>query len=137
MKKDMPSKQIPVLELEDGTRLAQSMSILRYVGRKHGYYPADPLEAHMCDYLIDCYNDKAIGIFVNLALPAKLLEESPFNPANKALPEFIEFLEPYLGASDFLRGSKLTIADFMIGGLYVNSILNKDMIVKEKWTELM
>lgn len=84
-KKSMPGKKVPILELEDGTKLGQSISILRFLGKKHGYYPEDALEAHKCDYLIDCYGDKFIGIALNLAQPEQLLT-SPFNPSAKALP---------------------------------------------------
>jgi len=49
--------------------------------------------------------------------------DSPFNLTNKAIPELIEFLEPYLGTDTYLCGNDLTIADFVIGGFYVNSIL--------------
>jgi glutathione S-transferase len=134
----MPNKKIPVLELNDGTKLGQSISILRFLGKEHGYYPKDPLEAHKADYLIDCYFDNFIGIALNSALPAKLLE-SPFSiPSNKAIPDFIEFLEPYLKDDKFLCGDKLTIADFVIGGFYVNSIDNdKIAFGKEKWSELL
>lgn len=72
MKQNMPNKKVPVLELDDGmqkTKLGQSGSILRFLGKKHGYYPEDPLAAHKCDYLIDCYNDKFIGVALNSALP--------------------------------------------------------------------
>lgn len=68
-KSSMPGKKVPVLELGDGTRIGQSTSILRFLGKKHGYYPEDPLEAHKCDYLLDSYNDKFLGIALNTALP--------------------------------------------------------------------
>lgn len=72
LKQNMPNKKVPVLELDDGmqkTNLGQSGAILRFLGKKHGYYPEDPLAAHKCDYLIDCYNDKFIGVALNSALP--------------------------------------------------------------------
>lgn len=137
-KKEMAGKKIPNLELDDGTKIGQSVAILRYLGKKYGYYPEDPLEAHKVDYLIDCYNDKFLGIALNSALPLQLIE-SPFSiPSNKAIPQWLDFLEPYLDNGKFLCGDKLTIADFLIGGLYVNTIINdKALFGKEKWTELM
>jgi len=43
-----------------------------------------------------------------------------------------------LDNGQFLCGDKLTIADFLIGGLYVNTIINdKALFGKEKWSELM
>jgi len=145
----MPGKKVPVLELGDGTKIGQSVAILRFLGKKYGYYPEDPLEAHKCDYLIDCYNDKFLGIALNTALPDKVLNfKPPMLPGlevklpvpvpNKAIPQWIEFLEPYLKEGEFLCGEKLTIADFVIGGLYTNTFTNeKAPFGVEKWSALL
>merc|ERR1712046_298373 len=104
--------------------------------------------AHKCDYLIDCYNDKFIGIALNTALPDQVLNfepptllgdmKLPVPIPNKAIPQWIEFLDPYLKEGEFLCGEKLTIADFLIGGLYVNTITNKKApFGTEKWSELL
>ena len=57
LKPNVPGNQIPCLELEDGTRLGQSMAMLRYIGQKHGLYPSDPMEAYLADEAMDSYND--------------------------------------------------------------------------------
>lgn len=147
-KKNMPGKKVPILELADGTKIGQSVSILRFLGKKYGYYPEDPLEAHKCDYLIDCYNDKFLGIALNTALPDNILNfKPPMLPGdiklpvpipNKAIPKWIEFLEPYLNEGEFLCGEKLTIADFVIGGLYTNTITNDNTLFGvDKWSDLL
>ena len=41
-----PGNQVPCLELADGTKLGQSVAILRLLGHKHGYYPTDAMEAY-------------------------------------------------------------------------------------------
>lgn len=56
---------------------------------------------------------------------------------NNAIPKWIEFLEPYLNDGEFLCGEKLTIADFVIGGLYTNTITNEKSGGKEKWSDLL
>jgi glutathione S-transferase len=75
---------------------------------------------------------------LNSALPAKLLE-SPFSlPSNKEIPKFLDFLEPYLQDGKFLCGDKLTIADFVIGGFYCNSLDNEKIAFgKEKFQALL
>jgi glutathione S-transferase len=141
----MPGKKLPVLELDDGTKIGQSVSILRFLGKQHGYYPEDPLEAHKCDYLLDCYNDKFIGIALNSALPEKAIKfesplpfDLPLPKPNQAIPQWIEFLEPYLNDGEFLCGDKLTIADFVIGGFYTNTIINNEApFGNSKWSELL
>ena len=45
------------MTLADGTRLCESMAILRFLGRKHGYYPQDAKTKYYVDMLLDQYND--------------------------------------------------------------------------------
>ncbi len=42
VKHTYPNGQVPALETPEGKVLSQSQSILRYLGRKYGYYPQDP-----------------------------------------------------------------------------------------------
>ena len=43
----MPGGQVPALEFsKTGKKMGQSRSMLRYLGRKFGYYPKDPLLAY-------------------------------------------------------------------------------------------
>lgn len=53
----MPGGQLPCLELSDGLKMGQTNAILRYLGKKYGYYPSDPLKAYKMDYIIDVYED--------------------------------------------------------------------------------
>lgn len=53
---EFPMNQLPVLIL-DGKRYAQSMSILRYAGKRGGLYPSDPLEQLHVDGLIDFFSE--------------------------------------------------------------------------------
>jgi glutathione S-transferase len=58
-REDYPFGQLPVLEVTEGDKtvvLAQSNSIMRYIGRlgQHGIYPADPLAACQCDEVRAC-----------------------------------------------------------------------------------
>ena len=50
--------QIPMLELDDGKCLCQSWAILRYLGRKYGYYPEEnPETAFKIDSMMDAVED--------------------------------------------------------------------------------
>ncbi len=47
-----PLRQVPILELDDGTRLAESMAILRYLADGSPFWPADRLaQAHVLTWL--------------------------------------------------------------------------------------
>jgi hypothetical protein len=45
--------QVPAMEVRENTVLVQSAAILRYVGKKTGLYPADPVSAAIVDAIID------------------------------------------------------------------------------------
>ena len=52
----LPCGQVPVLEV-DGETYCQSASILRYVGKAAGLYPADPATALRCDMVCDALDE--------------------------------------------------------------------------------
>lgn len=47
----LPFGQVPALEMPDGTFLAQTDSILKYVGEKYDLRPKDPFENAKADAL--------------------------------------------------------------------------------------
>jgi glutathione S-transferase len=108
--------QMPLLEV-DGHMYAQSMSILRYVGKLTGLYPIDPLEALRVDELLDCIIDIRTKISPTYALP-----EPERIAARQKLAE--SFIKPHLKKMDwrvsgnaskgYAVGNKLTIADIAI-----------------------
>ena len=59
--------QMPVLILEDGTCLSQSIPVLNYVGAKYGLRPADPMAAYKGDKAVarflDDYMNKKMAVF--------------------------------------------------------------------------
>ena len=42
LKPTMPGGQLPCLELDDGTKMGESMDILNFLAEKYGYLPEDP-----------------------------------------------------------------------------------------------
>ena len=62
-KANMPNGQCPCLELNDGTKMGQSIAIARYLASVHGYYPKDPMEAYQVDQLVDRYQDVSGTIY--------------------------------------------------------------------------
>jgi len=56
-KPHLPYGSLPVLTLHDGEIIAQSNTILRYVGRLTKLYPEDNLQATRVDELIDAMED--------------------------------------------------------------------------------
>ena len=42
MKDKMPNGQLPVIVLASGKKMDQTVDILKYIGKCHGYYPEGP-----------------------------------------------------------------------------------------------
>jgi hypothetical protein len=62
LKSTTPWGALPILELADGTKMAQQRAILRFVGKCVGVYPADALAAAKCDEIMDVIDDIAVEI---------------------------------------------------------------------------
>lgn len=108
--------QMPILEI-DHVPYAQSMAILRYVGKVTGLYPTDPIEALRVDEILDCMLDVRGKMSTTYALP---LEER-LVARKKLQTEFIEGLYAKIekriggkGFNGFVVGNKITIADLAL-----------------------
>ena len=83
----MPSNQVPVLELNNGVKLGQTLAILRYLGMQHGYYPKDPLEAQHVDEICDGFADVLAVIYKpHFTAPA---ERDTSNIFGTILPKYL------------------------------------------------
>ena len=61
-KKVCPGGQMPTLIMPDGTMMGQSMSIVRFIGRKFGYYPEDAKAAYFVDAAVDTVTDHFMAV---------------------------------------------------------------------------
>jgi glutathione S-transferase len=112
---ELPYGQLPVLDV-DGTRIAQSLAILRFCGKKSGLYPEDDVQAAQVDELLDCACQ--ITALLNASMRSKDAEEKAVLRAKLAsgsLPRWLGFLENRLdGEGEFFVGQRLSIADLVI-----------------------
>ena len=133
-KPTMPNKQVPCLELKDGTRMGESYAIGRYLGSIHGYYPTDARQALEVDYLLEGYEALLSVIYKPFFAKPEEKDALIADIFAKSLPKLLDVVEPICAKGEFLVGSKLTIADFWIGGLYTNFINNKNIpYAQDKW----
>ena len=109
--------QMPILEI-DGTPYAQSMAILRFVGKITGLYPTDPVAALRVDECLDAMIDMRTKFASSYGLP-----EAERIAARQKLAE--DFIKPHLervnhrikttgGSGGFAVGDSLTVADLAI-----------------------
>eukprot|EP00471_Norrisiella_sphaerica_P001886 CAMPEP_0184479744 /NCGR_PEP_ID=MMETSP0113_2-20130426/1347_1 /TAXON_ID=91329 /ORGANISM="Norrisiella sphaerica, Strain BC52" /LENGTH=244 /DNA_ID=CAMNT_0026857885 /DNA_START=49 /DNA_END=783 /DNA_ORIENTATION=+ len=110
------SLPVVVVTKQDGSKitLAQSGSITRYLAKYCGAYPADPLEAAMCDSVFEHGQDMSrINPIVNIFSGEKFkqLSEEWFSSFEEKLGKLL----PYLGKGPFFfERSTPLYCDFMI-----------------------
>jgi len=103
---------VPVLEI-DGEQITQSNAISRYVGKKAGLYPENPLQALYCDEVLGALEDLTCHIVRTFGL-----EGEEFRLAREKLVEgwlstFLKGLDQLLirGGGEYFADNKMTIAD--------------------------
>ena len=57
IKANIHSGKCPAIEFPDGKIIGESVAISRFVAKKAGFYPEDPVEAAEVDMLVDFYMD--------------------------------------------------------------------------------
>jgi glutathione S-transferase len=120
-----PSQRLPVLLLDDGTALAETMAICRYV---EGLHPAPALfgAAPKDAALIEMWNRRIeLGLFSSVAAVfrhshpsmAELEDQVPeWAEANREMiDDHLMLLELQLSANRFVCGEELTVADITAG----------------------
>mmetsp|Transcript_294 Transcript_294/g.806 ORF Transcript_294/g.806 Transcript_294/m.806 type:complete len:231 (-) Transcript_294:341-1033(-) len=121
VKGSTPWGQVPVLELSDGTRMAQAKSLVRFVGRQTSpqLYPDDPYLAQRVDELVDAVEDMAAtvreagkGLEGDAKLAARK-EAAESGTIYAWLAKINGFIRTY-GSGGYSIGSQLTTADLAL-----------------------
>ena len=120
--------QVPMLETDDGKHLVQSWAILRFLGRKYGYYPEDPETAWKIDSTIDAVEDY-LNAYFKFHFESNE-EKKAIAKENwlKMLPTWVAAIEKRLEAnkpSKYIAGDKISIADFALATIGFNMLLNE------------
>merc|ERR1712142_266762 len=55
IRNDMPCMRVPVLEMDGGIRMPETMAIARYLAREFNFYPKSNMDMMRCDYITDCF----------------------------------------------------------------------------------
>ena len=113
--------RIPVLELDDGTHLAESNAILYYLSQGTAYWPADRLEqSQVMQWLFfEQYSHEPNVATPRFWLVIKKLEMTPFNAEllaqkQKAGNAALGVMEEHLRSRRFFVGERYTIADIAL-----------------------
>jgi len=92
MKPTTPFGQLPTLDI-DGLKVAQSMSILRYVGRKYGLYPRGEVNFARCDMIVEAAEDVASNVLYKLGGYSTLTPEQKEKLKNEDLPRWLGYFK--------------------------------------------
>jgi len=116
-----PLGGIPVLELDDGTCIAESIAICRYFEVKQ---PEPPLfgRGALEQALVEMWNRRVELVLLNALgmvwvhgspLTAKVVQQIPENvePNKKRAAQFLELLDRELAARPFIAGERISVAD--------------------------
>ena len=125
--------QMPILELEDGTQIAQSQPIFNYVcdkwGAEKGLVPTDPMVRYQAECTIAVLNDDWYGKHFSPAfyMPDGEAKTAKFeNAVNVEYPKVVVHLERRVPAEGFLCGATLTKYDIHFSQMFLNIVRNKN-----------
>ena len=112
----MPFHGLPVLEV-DGVCVTQSNAINRYAGKLADLYPSDPLQALICDEVMDAVEDVTIKTVATFSIE----NEEEKKGARKALVDgplrlYLERLEERLvqQGGEWFAGGRISVADLKV-----------------------
>jgi len=120
-----PAQRLPVLELDDGTALAETIAICRYIEALHPQPPLFGRDAKE-QATIEMWNRRVeLGLFASVAAVfrhshpsmAELEDQVPeWAEANRdQMDDHLWLLELQLAANPFICGEALTVADITAG----------------------
>jgi glutathione S-transferase len=116
-----PLGGIPVLELDDGTHISESVAICRYFEALHPTPPlfgrdaADQARVEMWNRRVELVLLNSIGMIWGHGSPltAKVVQQIPANvePSRKRAAGFLEILDRELATRPFIAGENVSVAD--------------------------
>ena len=118
--------QMPMLELDDGTRLVQTAAIQDFVASTYGFFPESAMDRYKTAHLMSLFNEDFVARkwYKVFQAPDDQKAEMAEQFMKNDVPWFMNHLERKLEGHKFILGDKLTLIDFVIGGYLVNAVHN-------------
>lgn len=112
MRQATPFNALPVLDV-DGAAFTQTNSLLRYVGKIAGLYPADRLQALYCDEVMSVFEDINHQIGQTFGMEGEALRLAREKLTDGWLTVFLKGLDKLLarGGGEYFADKRLTVAD--------------------------
>ena len=115
VRKATPFGQVPTLEV-DGVQVTQCDSILRYVGKLAGLYPADAYQALLCDEVAYVVEEAGVRMGPSFRMTGDAQKEARTALVNGSMPVYLRWLQNQLLAhgGQYFADNRLTVADLKV-----------------------
>jgi len=118
-----PFGQLPSIKLTNGTVIAQTAAIVRYVAKLAGLYPSNPEECAEADMLLELAQDmNVINPLLNYYPVVSEDFKRKYAEYFSKLPTLLKAMEKILGGKKFFGGESPYYADFSIFNILYNTI---------------
>nr|WLK66392.1 glutathione S-transferase [Eocanthecona furcellata] len=132
LKPTLKSPHLPMLEM-DGRTLFQSLSISRYLARKHGLSGSNEEEDLDIDMTADTLEDMRRNVIVHYYQPDSEERNKGLKKSiEETIPFYLKLFEKQLEENNgYLAAGKLTWADiwFLSHSDYLSSLMGQDLLV--------
>lgn len=111
-----PFHACPFLEV-DGSRISQSNTISRYVGRRAGLYPDDVWQAALCDEMLDAVEDMWVHFGATMGIQDPVaLKVARENLVKKHYNHYLSKMSEKLkeAGGQYFADNRLTVADLQV-----------------------
>ncbi|WP_223422318.1 glutathione S-transferase family protein [Tateyamaria pelophila] len=115
LKTNHPFPSLPVLEINNQHKIAQTNAALRYIGLMFDLYPTDPLAAAKTDVVMDAVEDLRHKVSPTLSMRDPV-EKSDVRQriAKEYIPHWGRGIEEQFSTGPFLSGDKPGVADIKL-----------------------
>lgn len=105
----------PTLDIDD-VQITQSNSMLRYVGKLAGLYPADDMQALYCDEAMDAVEDLLHQIVQTFGMEGEELRKARAKLVDGWISTFVKGFADLLnrGGGKYFADGRLTVADLKV-----------------------
>lgn len=114
-RKQTPFGQVPTMHV-DGRQVTQTDALLRYAGQLSGLYPADPLQALLCDEVSYVVEEATVRLGPTFRMTGEAQKTARLALVNDSMPVYLAWLQAQLQAQggQFFADGRLTVADLKV-----------------------
>jgi prostaglandin-H2 D-isomerase / glutathione transferase len=115
VRKTTPFGQVPVMHV-GGVQVTQSDSMLRYAGKLANLYPADPLQALLCDEVAYVVEEASVKLGPTFRMAGEEQKAARLALVNGPMPMYLGWLQSQLVArgGQYFADNRLTVADLKV-----------------------